>query len=197
LNAAGIDRIHEDHMTIRTTAHPLLVTLLALAPIAGCTTTPTPFPPGPAGVLDIAIQPPSNQTGRELIVDQPGLLGSYLGEKRETVPEVMAGDLRTLLRDRGFRVLAANADGAPTLRTEIRRWEPHSADYSKITVSLLATLIDPASGRTLWTAERSDWAVQTPAARNGPEASGIAARDVARALIDGWQPGGSRPPTTP
>jgi hypothetical protein len=184
-------------MTRRTTAHPLLGAVLALGSIAGCTTTPAPFPPGPASVQDIAIQPPSNQTGRELIVDQPGLIGSYLGDKRETVPEVMAGDLRTLLRDRGFRVLAANAEGAPTLRTEIRRWEPYSADYSKITVSLLVTLIDPASGRTLWTAERSGWNVETPAARNGQEASGIAARDVARALVDGWQPGGSRSPTTP
>ena len=184
-------------MTMRTTVHPLLVALLALVSCAGCTTAPAPFPPAPVGVQDIAIQPPSNQTGRDLIVDQPGLLASYLGEKRETVPEVLAGDLRTLLRDRGFRVLAAPAGSVPTLRTEIRRWDPYSADYSRITVSLLATLIDPTSGRTLWTAERSGWHVETPAARNGQEASGIAARDVARTLVEGWQPGGSRPTAAP
>ena len=68
---------------------------------------------------------------------------------------------------------------------------------NKLQFSWAGTLIDPTSGRTLWTAERSDWNVQTTDARNGPEASGIAARDVARALVDGWQPGGSRSPTTP
>jgi hypothetical protein len=192
-----IDCISEDPMTMRTTIHPLLVAVLALVSCMGCTPAPAPFPPGPVGVQDIAIQPPSNQTGRDLIVDQPGLLGSYLGEKRETVPEVLAGDVRSLLRDRGFRVLTGNAEGVPTLRTEIRRWDPYSADYSRVTVSLLAMLIDPTSGRTLWTVARSDWNVETPAARNGQEASGIAARDVARALVEGWQPGGSRPPATP
>jgi hypothetical protein len=197
LNAVAIVAISEDPMTMRIAVHPLLVAVLALAWCAGCTTAPAPFPPGPGGVQDIAVQPPSNRTGRDLIVDQPGLLGSYLGDTSETVPEVLASDLRTLLRDRGFRVVAANAEGVPTLRTEIRRWDPYSADYSRITVSLLATLIDPTSGRTLWTTERSDWNVQTTDARNGPEASGIAARDVARALIEGWQPGGSRPTATP
>jgi hypothetical protein len=106
---------------------------------------------------------------------------------------VLAGDLRSLLRDRGFRVLAGDAEDVLMLRTEIRRWDPYSADYSQITVSLLATLVDPASGRSLWTAERTDWKVQTPDARSGPEASGMAARDIARALIEGWQPSGSRP----
>jgi hypothetical protein len=194
LDAAVIDCISEDSMTMRTTIHPLLAAVLALVSIAGCAMTPAPIPPGPRGVQDIAVQPPSNQTGRELIVNQPGLLGAYFDEKRSTVPDVLASDLQSLLRDRGFRVLAANADGVPTLRTQIRRWDPYSADYSRITVSVLATLTDPTSGRTLWTLDRANWDLLTPDARNGQEASGIAARDIARALIEGWQPGGSATP---
>ena len=181
-------------MTMRTTIHPLLAAVLALVSIAGCATTPAPIPPGPRGVQDIAVQPPSNQTGRELIVNQPGLLGAYFDEKRSTVPDVLASDLRSLLRDRGFRVLDAKADGVPTLSTQIRSWDPYSADYSRITVSVLATLTDPTSGRTLWTLDRTNWDVPTPDARNGQEASGIAARDIARTLIEGWQPGGSPTP---
>jgi hypothetical protein len=73
--------------------------------IAGCTTAPPSFPPAPPSVQEITVQQPSNRTGRDLLVDQPGLLGEYFGEKRSTVADVLAGDLRSLLRDRGFRVL--------------------------------------------------------------------------------------------
>jgi hypothetical protein len=175
------------------TALSLLLPVAAVLPLAGCATSPPPLPPPPSGVQEIAVQLPANRTGAALVVDDPGFIGRYFGEKRSTVPDVLAGDLRSLLRDRGFRVLAGGAEDVLTLRTEIRRWDPYSADYSQITVSLLATLVDPASGRSLWTADRTDWKVQTPDARSGPEASGMAARDIARSLIEGWQPSGSRP----
>src|SRR4030095_7656911 len=73
--------------------------------IAGCTTAPPSFPPAPPSVQEITVQQPSNRTGRDLLVDQPGLLGEYFGEKRSTVADVLAGDLRAALRDRRFRVL--------------------------------------------------------------------------------------------
>lgn len=175
----------------------LLLAVVATATVAGCGPSVPPLPPAPRGVQQISVQSPANQTGAALVVDEPGMIGHYFGEQTSTVPELLASDLRKLLADRGFRVLLATTDAAPTLRTEIRRWEPYSADYSQVTVSLVASLVDPPSGRALWTAERTNWRVQTPDARNAPEASASAAREIARALIEGWQPATGTPPAAP
>ena len=176
----------------------LLAVASALATFAGCATAPPPaLPPGPSGVQEITVKDSFNHTGRALVVEEPGMLGRYFGEKRSTVPQVLASDLRALLEERRFRVIHGGGEGIPALQTEIRRWEPYSADYSQVTVSLLASLVDPANGRTLWTAERTDWRVDTPHARSAPEASTMAAIEIARALLEGWLPGGRTPATTP
>jgi len=180
------------------TTHSLL-TVVATSVVLGCAATPPPLPPAPQGVREITVQPPANHTGSDLVVNDPGVLGRYLGDTRTTVPELLAADLRTLLADRGFRVVGATTDYVPALRTEIRRWAPYSADYSEIAVGLIATLVDPETGHTLWTVERTDWRVPTPDARSAPEASATAAREIARALVEGWQPQGTTPavPRTP
>ncbi len=163
--------------------------VVAGAILGGCVASQPALPPAPRGIMEITVQAPTNTTGRELVIDDPGTLGRYLGVTRSTVPEVLAADLRTLLADRGFRVVPGTTDYVPALRTEIRSWVPYSADYSQVTVSLVASLIDPEDGRTLWATEQRDWRVQTPHARSAPEASTFASLAIARALVDGWQPG--------
>jgi hypothetical protein len=184
-------------MSYRTTLRRLAFAAL-IAATPGCAPSVVPLPPAPHGVPELSVPSAANQTGATLVVDDPGMIGRYFGENTTTVPDVLASDLRKLLIDRGFRVVPATDDLAPALRTEIRRWEPYTADYSQVTVSLSASLVDPESGRALWSAQRTDWRVQTPDARNAPEASAAASRAIARALIEGWQPGGTPPaPTTP
>jgi hypothetical protein len=43
----------------------------------------------------------------------------------------------------------------------------------------------------------TNWKVDTPSARSAPEASTMAALEIARTLLDGWLPGGRAPATTP
>ena len=162
------------------------VALLAI--LVGCSTPLAPLPPPPQGVREIAVSQPVNATGQELLVSNPGMLGRVIGEETATVPDALASDLRTLLADRGFRLVAGNTGDAPDLRTQITRWKLYTADYSSVTVDLTASLVDPKSGRELWTARRTAWPVQTPNARSGLESSASAARTIARALIEGWQP---------
>lgn len=184
--------------TYPTPRTPLLLVVVAtLVTLAGCAAPPPTLPPAPSGVQEITVTEPSNRTGRALVVEEPGMLGRYFGEKRSTVPQVLASDLRALLEERRFRVIHGGGEGIPALQTEIHRWEPYSADYSQVTVSILASLVDPANGRTLWTAERTDWRVDTPHARSAPKASTMAAIEIARALLEGWLPGGRTPTTAP
>lgn len=158
-----------------------------LLALAGCSPPLAPLPPPPQGVRDIAVVLPTNATGKELLVNNPGMLGRAIGEATTTVPEALASDLRQLLVDRDFRVVA-NTGYAPELRVQITRWDLYSADYSSVTVDLTASLVDPKSGRELWTAGRTGWPVATPNARSSLDCSASAALAVARALIDGWQP---------
>ncbi len=79
--------------------------------------------------------------------------------------------------------------GVPTLQIELRRWEPYSVDYSSVTVDLVASLVD--SGSTLWTADRSNWTVATDDADSSIESAEIGAKEVAKALLDGWEPAGA------
>src|SRR5262245_25521662 len=98
---------------------------LVPALLLGCATTSSPpLPPAPQGVRQVVVDKAVNRTGSELVVDDPGVLERYLGEKRSTVPVLLAHDLRTLLKDRGFRVVVGTASDIPTLRTEILRWKP-------------------------------------------------------------------------
>jgi len=178
---------------------PLLVALGAV-PLVGCmlfTTKSAPaVVPGPRGIERIAVQQPVNRTGRPLVVDEPGVLGNVLGEKSSNVPDVLGENLRAELVNRGFQVVTDGSRTSPALRTEIRRWEPYSANYSMVTVDVVATVVDPTSGRELWSTQRSGWNVATRDARSSAEASVAASAAIARTLLEGWQPGGSSAPPT-
>lgn len=163
---------------------PVAVTLAAVA----CGPRESAPPAGvPQGLKRIAVSKPANRTGEKLSVDERGLLSNFLDEKRTSVPELLAGSLRTELARRGFQVVTGT--GVPTLQIELRRWEPYSVDYSSVTVDLVASLVD--SGSTLWTADRSNWTVATDDADSSIESAEIGAKEVAKALLDGWEPAGA------
>jgi hypothetical protein len=162
--------------------------LLALAVLAGCIHAAPPLPPGPSGLQHVVVEQPVNRTGNELVVDGPGMFSRLIGERPSTVPDVLADDLRARLEYQGFRVGKGRED-APVLRTEIRRWDPYTADWAAVKVDIAVTLVEPASGRTLWTTTRSDWSVRTMNAGSRGEAFRMASAAAAEALLAGWQPG--------
>lgn len=171
--------------------------LFAMALLVGCTQAVQPLPPAPQGLRRITVQQPANSTGAELVIDQAGLLGRLIDEKRKSVPDQLADDLRDQLARRGFKV----ADGPtgwptePVLRTEIRRWETYTADYSLVTVDVAAAVVDP-EGRELWKAERRGWRIPTRDAGSLRDASMAASASIAEALVDGWK-AVPAPPKTP
>lgn len=173
----------------------LLVATLLVGAVAACARRAPipPLPPFPDGVWQVAVAEPANRTGHELRMDDRGAVTVFLGPNRSTVPELLAADLRVAIRKRRFDVLAERG-AVPVLRVELDRWEADAADWSTVTVDLTATLVEPTGGRTLWTAARHGWVVPTPGAHARPEAFVAASRDVANALVAGWQP--TRPART-
>lgn len=175
-------------MTLRRLSASIVVALLV-----GCAPPAPPLPPAPTGLDRISVQEPVNRTGDDLVVEEPGWLGRLTDTKGSTVPDVLAEDLRTMLTRRGFKVRDPSGSW-PALRTEIRRWEPYSANYSLVTVDVLALLVEPDTGRELWRVERADWKVLTPDARSRREASLLASSAIAEALLETWQPAKPTPP---
>jgi len=169
------------------TTRPLPV-LVVVAALVGCTGSLPPLPPAPSGVNRIAVEQPANRTGGDLVVDGPGLLQRVLRQETSTVPDLLAEDLRSVLTQQGFRVISGNPDDVPLLRTDIFRWQHYSADYSIVTVDLVASVVEPGSGRELWKAARSNWTVPTSAAGSRREASMAASSAIAEALLEGWLP---------
>ena len=167
--------------------------MVAVVLLAGCVSKePAPLPPGPQGVKRIVVPKPVNSTQSQLVVDDPGWIDKMLSsDKKKTVSDVLASHLRDQLEQRGFVVKASDATKElPTLKTDIRRWEPYSADWSLVVVDLVATLDDPQAGRTVWSAERTDWRIPTRDAHSSREASIAAATTIAETLVAGWQPVG-------
>ena len=165
--------------------------LVAIA-LAGCARPPAPLPPPPSGVRSIAVERPVNRTGDDLVVDGPGLLQRVLRKDTATVPDVLAEELEKLLMRQGFRTPAPGTDGVPVLRTEIGRWEHYSANYETVTVDVVASLVEPGSGRELWKAARSGWVVSTDHAASRRDASLAASAAIAEALLEGWAPSAGR-----
>jgi len=170
-------------MTIR---HVLAALVVAALP--GCAHPPAPFPPAPSGVRYVAVEQPVNRTGRDLVVDGPGLLQRVLKQDTATVPDLLAEDLRKVLTQQGFRTPTPGMESVPVLRTEIGRWEHYAANYETVTVDVVVALVEPGSGHELWKAARSGWVVSTYGAGSRREASIAASTAVAEALLEGWQP---------
>src|SRR5215813_4708737 len=155
----------------------LLLSLLTLS----CALPPS-APPLPTTVHTIAVLPPNNRTGDPLLIESASFFHpDAAGPGRVTVPDALAAEVRAQLERRGFKVMTPEAvmtaigNQTPSspeeaadlavhgqlegsaLYIEIRRWD---ADMSpthpqRILVALEARLLEPATGRTVWTAQRS------------------------------------------
>ena len=183
----------------------LLLSVLTLS----CALPPN-TPPLPATVRTIAVLPPNNRTGDPLLVESASFLHPYADRPgRVTVSDVLAAEAREQLARQGVKVIAPEvvtaAIGNQTPRSpeeaadlaahgklegsalyiEIRRWE---ADLSplhpqRIIVALEARLLEPATGRTVWAAQRPLHPVPTPGVATRWRAYMIAARKVAEELF--------------
>ena len=98
--------------------------------------------------------------------------------------DVLAKELQAALADCGFP--AAGSD-APKLKVVLTRYEPDLPQLQWVNVSLTATLADP-DGTVRWSSERSSWMVSTTGSPSLESAYSLAARTIARQLVEGWVP---------
>ena len=145
---------------------------------------PNPLPPPPTGVASIAVAPVENKTGAALAIAGDSYVAKWIGRQRRTVPDTLAHELETVLRDRGFAVGGA---GVPRLRIVLQRFEPDQPQLAYVNVALTASLVD-ADGTVRWSGERANWLVSTAGAVSLEDAYESATRTVARGVVDGWQP---------
>lgn len=130
---------------------------------------------------------------------------SWIAETRAAVPALLAGALRSELVRRGItladasdaaaprdldaaRALASrSALDAPALFIAIGKWEANQAQFPEyIDVALTATLFDPSSGRTLWTAGHEAGPIATLGSTSLTAAYQRAAAQVAGDLVGRW-----------
>lgn len=181
---------------------------LPLLLLAGACARPAP-PPPPDMVRTVAVLPPANRTGDPLLVAGTSFLEKYaFRSDRVTVPDVLASEARLQLARRGFTVVSADevegatqgrAPGSPEAAAEIasrgklaglalyldvRRWEPDAPTHpSFVLVGLTASLVDPATARVVWSAERRTAPVATPGEVSLGPAYVTAARKVMEELL--------------
>jgi len=191
---------------------PLVAIALAAALLSGCARPPAPAPPP---VTRIVVLTPSNHTGDTLLVAGGSLIERYaLGSARLTVPDLLQVEARELLSERGIQVAdppalaavdpenltaeigalaAAKFDGA-ALRLEVWRWEPDGDTQPvSILVGLDATLIEVASGRTLWHWRRPLGPIATAGAATLGVAHQIAARAAVAEVLASWRAADAHP----
>jgi hypothetical protein len=182
---------------------PGWIPLLLLAAACGRPAAPPP----PADMPHtVAVLAPANRTGDALLVAGTSFVEKYaLRTERVTVPDVIASEARLQLARRGFTVVPADqvesatqgrAPGSPeaaaeiasrakldglALYVDIRRWEPDAPTHPAfVLVGLTASLIEPATGRVVWTMERRTSPVATP----GEVALGPAYVTAARKVME-------------
>ena len=152
--------------------------------VAGACTRPAPAPP-PDIPHTVAVLAPINETGDPLLVAGASFLEKYaLATDRVTVPDVLASEARVQLARRGFTVVSSEelGNGAGVkLQLDVRRWEPDAPTHpSFVLVGMGATLVDAASGRVVWSADRRTAPVATP----GEVALGPAYVTAARKVVE-------------
>jgi hypothetical protein len=157
----------------------------------------------------VAVLAPHNETGGRLPVAGSSLLERYAFDTRPvTVPDVLASEARLQLLSRGFTVVPADVvaratdnrtpasaeaaadiakrahlDGA-VLFIDLRRWDPDPPSEPRVViVNLVVTLVDPSSGRTLWTNSWPTRPVRTVGEVTLGSADIAAARTVIEAVL--------------
>ncbi len=181
--------------------------------VAACARPPTTVSL-PATADTIAVLPPNNRTGEDLLVSPGSFLGKYVFEsERVSVPDLLAAEARAQLAQRGYAIVPPETvdtalDGqrphsapdaaalaarhhidASVLYLEIRRWEPNghfNPDF--VIVSVTATLISPSTGDVLWTVDRPARPIPTPGTVAPGQADIIAATKVAEEILAGLGP---------
>jgi hypothetical protein len=182
-----------------------------LATFAGaCASTPATTS---LDTTSIAVFPPNNRTGDDLLVSSSMLEKLVQASDPVTVPDLLAAQARLKLVEQGFTLVspdlveAATRDQRPTSATEaaaiasrndihaavlyieIRLWEP---DPPMLPVNVIAaldlTLIDSATGHVLWTASRRARPIATPGAVIFGDAYVIAAHAVMEQMLRPLQP---------
>lgn len=166
--------------------------MLALLALAACgipalTPKAPEMPPPPTGLKAVAVDMPRNATGENLKVNEDGFLAGFLDDRKTTsVPELLQEGLRVELSKRDFRLVPPSSGVAPVLRTDIRRWQPQSSTWEQVTVDLTASLVEPDSGRVLWSVDQRGWIIPTGGSQNSVDASEKASRKIAEDLTEGW-----------
>jgi len=184
--------------------------VMIYAVTALCVGCVKPAPPPPSSVHTIAVFPAHNRTDDELLITGGTILEKYVFHTaRVTVPDVLAAEARTVLERAGYTLVSPEAvedaiDGQPpasaadaaaaaaehklpgeVLYIDLRQWTPDlTYGPSSIIVSLRIDLLDPASGRVLWTADHPPRPVQTPGTINFADAYWVAARSVIRQMLE-------------
>ena len=180
---------------------------------AACATPRATSPPISRGQV-IAVLPPNNQTGAPLFVSgAPSLDRSAFHAEPVTVGDLLAGEARTQLAKRGFRVTPAETVNAAAeghvprtphaateiathgkldglvLYLEIVRWEPDAPVHTKfVIVGLSASLVDPTSRNVVWEFYRQPESVATPGEVTLEDAYEAAARKVIAQALEGFGP---------
>jgi hypothetical protein len=171
---------------------------------AGCARPPAPPPRDLPRT--VAVLPTHNETGGSLPVAGSSLLERYAFDTRPvTVPDVLASEARLQLAYRGFTVVRgdvvaqatdnpppssaeaaadiarrAHLDGA-ALFIDLRRWNPDPPTEPRVViVDLVVSLVDPPTGRTLWT---NHWSTR-PLRTVGEATLGAADIAAARAVME-------------
>ncbi len=182
------------------------LSLLTAVCLAGCVRTP---PPAPQPVRTIAVLPVNNRTGDPLVIAGASFLEHYvMRTARYTVADALAAEARAALVQRGFEVVAPQvvdaavngqvpasaADAAAlaarnhiegaVLYIEIHRWESSGGtEPAFIIASITAMLIEPGTGRVLWTGVHPSQPVPTPGIINLGDAYAVAAHTVIIELL--------------
>ena len=183
--------------------------LLGLCVALGCARTVATTTPLPVAGGAVAVFPPHNRTGDDLLIAGASYLEKYaLRSDRITVPDVVVSEARRQLARRGSTVVPAETVDTATeghtptsaeeaaaaaarhglegsvLYVEIRRWEPDVAFRpSFVIVSLEMTLVDPETRRILWRADHPSRPIPTPGVATLGEAYTIAAQKVVEEML--------------
>jgi hypothetical protein len=136
----------------------------------------------------IAVAPTRAPTDADLVIVGTSLLDRLAGREPLEVPAAVDGEARSVLRERGFEVVAPGTPEAPVLHVEIQEWEPDLPHPSFILVTVDARLTEASGARVLWSERRARWHVPTRGEPSVRSANGAAVRTIVRALLGGWSP---------
>ncbi|HUI26502.1 MAG TPA: hypothetical protein VL403_10500 [Candidatus Kryptonia bacterium] len=186
--------------------------LASLSLLLGCARPPATsmqLPPRP-----IAVFPPNNRTGDDLLVAGASFLEKYaLKSDRVTVPDVLASEARLQLARRGYTVVPPetvdaavgehppkNSDDAAAIAArrqidgnvlyiEVRRWEPDVPfKPTFVIVSVELALIDPSTGKVVWHIDHPSRPVPTNGVISVGDAYTVAARKLMEELLTSLGP---------